>query len=313
MSDNQINVTLATRKSQLAVAQSQIVAGMLEEVHPECKVSLVKFSTKGDRTAGPLNDAGGKGLFTAELETALRTGEVDFAVHSAKDMPAKCAPDLKIIAVPPRVDARDSIVSAIGSLGKLPAGATIGTGSLRRAALIKKLRPDLKAVPIRGNVQTRLARAIGNNADLDAVILAQAGLDRSGLGFEYSHNIFPLDPTEFIPAGCQGLLAVQVCPNKLSEHLTRALSEISCDKSFAIFQAERSVLQALSASCNSCLAVHISHDTTSNCFHANAMVAKPDGSKMKFYRVSENSALQAAKTLTEKMLTSGAKKILSAD
>ena len=300
-------IKLGTRASQLAVSQSQLVANSLMKIRPDWEVQLVTLSTKGDRTSGSLTKVGGKGLFTAELETALRKGSIDFAVHSAKDMPAKQADDLEIAAIPLRADARDAIISELGDLDDLPQGAKIGTGSLRRSALLKKYRSDLNIIPIRGNIQTRLARAIGNSADLDAVVLAQAGLDRSGLAFEFAPYINQLEISEFPPAACQGLLAVQVCKNKISQQVLTALHELNHNQSSQIFQAERFVLQTLNASCNSCLAIHIEKKST---WVAHAMIAKPTGENLKTFCLRDETAKKVSTLLAEKLLACDAKKIL---
>ena len=300
-------IKLGTRASQLAVSQSQLVADALMEVRPDWKVELVKLSTRGDRTAGSLTNVGGKGLFTAELESALRDGSIDFAVHSAKDMPAKQAEDLEIAAIPKRADARDAVISAIGDLDDLPVNAKVGTGSLRRAALLKKYRADLNIIPIRGNIQTRIARAIGESADLDAVILAQAGLDRSGLAFELAPYIHQLEIATFPPAACQGLLAIQICKDKINPEVLTALEELNHNQSNQTFHAERFVLQSLNASCNSCLAVHIEKNKQ---WIAHAMIAKPNGEHLKTFCLRDQSAKKVSSLLAEKLLASDAKKIL---
>ena len=153
-------VRIGTRRSMLAMAQSQIVADALRAVHSEIHVELLPIITGGDEQSGPLAPAGGKGLFTAELEQALRSGEIHLAVHSAKDMPAGMPEEFTIAAVPPREDPRDVFVSRAGAIEELSAGATVGTGSLRRKAQLLAARGDLKVVPIRGNIETRLAKAL---------------------------------------------------------------------------------------------------------------------------------------------------------
>ena len=219
-------IRIGTRGSLLALAQARLVAAAIERTRPPCRAELVPISTKGDRWAGPLDAAGRKGLFTAELEAALRDGRVQLAVHSAKDLPAQMPADLVLAGAPSREDPRDALVTRCGGgLADLPPGAAVGTGSLRRAAQLKALRPDLKIVPIRGNVETRIRKVLdgksgqlpfsaaenGNCPDfpLDAVILAMAGLKRSGLLETHKDRIHPFPVEDFVPAAGQGTLALQ--------------------------------------------------------------------------------------------------------
>ena len=196
-------IRIATRGSQLALAQTGQVAELIRQANPALRTELVAISTRGDRHAGPLAEVGGKGLFTRELEEALRAGTVDLAVHSAKDLPAEMESDFAIAAVPVRQDARDALASRSGPLAELPGGAAVGTGSLRRRAQLLAARPDLNVVPIRGNVETRLLKALGEQAELHAVVLAMAGLNRGGLADKYGDRLFPLDADQVIPAAGQ--------------------------------------------------------------------------------------------------------------
>src|ERR1035437_8984860 len=169
-------VLIGTRKSPLAMAQSQWVADALCTLHPGLRVELVPIVTGGDRYVGPLHEAGGKGLFTAELESALREGTIDLAVHSAKDLPGAVAADLAIVAVPAREDARDALVTVSGAtVQSIAAGAVVGTSSPRRGAQVLGMRPDVRIVPLRGNVDTRLRKVL-EEAQVDATLLAMAGL-----------------------------------------------------------------------------------------------------------------------------------------
>ena len=183
---------LATRQSALALAQTGLVADALRAAWPGIGIELVPVITEGDRRRDVATTAlGGKGVFTAAVQEAVLEGRADLAVHSAKDLPAAGAAGLVLAAVPERADPRDVLVGRepLRGLDDLPAGATVGTGSPRRVALLRFLRPDLEVVPIRGNVDTRIRKA--RSGELDAVVLAAAGLQRLGLRDEL---VAPLDP-----------------------------------------------------------------------------------------------------------------------
>jgi hydroxymethylbilane synthase len=236
---------LATRESALALVQSRIVADGLRAAWPELRVELVTVVTEGDRRRDvPAAALGGKGIFTAAVQQAVLDGRADLAVHSAKDLPAAQVPGLVLAAVPPREDPRDALVGRhlLSGLDDLVPGARVGTGSPRRVALLNWLRPDLELVPIRGNVDSRVRRV--HAGELDAVVLAMAGLRRLGLGGE---GAVPLDPEAFPPAPGQGTLAVEA-----REDDTRALGLLSAlthRPSRVALRAERAFLQRLGGSC----------------------------------------------------------------
>jgi hydroxymethylbilane synthase len=284
---------IGTRGSRLALAQTRLAAEALKGVMPDRNVCIVPVRTSGDRTAGPLVDAGGKGLFTAELEEALRRGELDLAVHSAKDMPAVLADDLSIAAVLPRGDARDVLVSRSGPLEVLPARARVGTSSLRRAALLREARADLDIAPIRGNVDTRLQKVLGRDALFDAVVFALVGLERSELLPSCADHVFPLDIERFIPAAGQGALVLQTRSDNTD--LRRLLAAVDDENARQALLAERSVVAGLQADCHSCLAVYITPNSVG--WTARAMVAEPDGSNLLRCAADAPSARQAAEML----------------
>ncbi len=249
-------IRIGTRRSTLALAQSQLVADALTRENPSLAVELVPLTTEGDRTPGSLVEAGGKGLFTRRLEEALDSGEVDLAVHSAKDLPARLDSRYVLAAFPPRGDARDVLVTRAGvSPENLPAAARIGTGSPRRAALLKALQPGVDVVPVRGNVDTRLARVIGEGADLDGVILAAAGLQRLGRMETLADKTHLLDPTAFIPAGGQGALACQVRADR--EDVFAIAQALDDGLTRQAVEAERAFLRRVGADCHSCVGVHV--------------------------------------------------------
>jgi hydroxymethylbilane synthase len=255
---------LGARGSLLSRMQSQWVADALEKAHPVLKVELILIKTTGDRiTDRPLHDAGGKGLFTKEIEQALLADEVDLAVHSYKDVPVTMPlvdqSALVIAAVPPREDPRDALAVAAPSdpgatpttanvIRALPAGARVGTGSLRRRAQLLALRPDCAVLPIRGNVDTRLRKL--RDGEYDAVVLALAGLRRSAL-FDTAF-MTPIDPADMLPAAGQGALALQC---RRDDAATRALlAALHSPQDAACVDLERAVVRALDGDCHSPIA-----------------------------------------------------------
>ncbi len=246
-------IRIGTRGSRLALAQANAVAEMLESAL-DCDTEIVTIKTAGDRVRNvPLWKVGGKGLFVKEIETALLKGEVDIAVHSMKDLPAEIPEGLIIGAVPRRLDPEDCLIisggtggtgegnSNIGSIEGLPGSAVVGTSSLRRGAQLLMIRPDLKVIPMRGNVETRLNKL--GKGECDATVLAAAGMERLGLG---DVNRIALDPTEFIPAVGQGALAVEVGRKFREEVLS-----IDDPESRAPVLAERAFVRTLGATCRS--------------------------------------------------------------
>jgi hydroxymethylbilane synthase len=236
---------LATRQSALALAQTRLVSDALQAAWPGLEVELVPVVTEGDRRRDVATTSlGGKGVFTAAVQEAVLDGRADLAVHSAKDLPAAQTPGLVLAAVPERADPRDVLIARhpVRDLDDLRPGASVGTGSPRRVALLRWLRPDLEVVPIRGNVDTRLRKA--RSGELDAVVLAAAGLARLGLADELT---VPLDPELFTPAPGQGCLAVEA-----REEDTRVLglaSAITHRPSRVALRAERAFLAKLGGSC----------------------------------------------------------------
>lgn len=230
---------LGTRGSQLALAQSKQVAGWLQEAHG-IPVRLEVIATRGDRVQDkPLPEVGGKGLFTAELEEALRSGSIHLAVHSLKDLPTEDAEGLVVAAIPPREDPRDVLVGA--TLKGLAAGAVVGTGSARRRAQILDARPDVTVQGIRGNVDTRLRKL--DDEPYDAIVLAAAGLARLGLDVERT----PLNIDECVPAPGQGALGIQTAAEGPARALIGALDD---EETRLCVEAERAFLAQLEGGCS---------------------------------------------------------------
>ncbi|MCW2587354.1 MAG: porphobilinogen deaminase [Frankiales bacterium] len=232
---------LGTRASALALTQSGHVADALRALGHD--VELVHITTHGDTSSAAIAQLGGTGVFVTALRDALLAGEVDLAVHSYKDLPTAPADGLVIAAVPPRQDARDALVARDGlTLGELPTGARVGTGSPRRTAQLRALGMGLEVVPVRGNVDTRIGRVAPG--DLDAVVLARAGLARLGRLDEVTET---LDPLQVLPAPAQGALAVECRAGSEVEAILKALDDP--DTRTAV-EAERALLAALEAGCS---------------------------------------------------------------
>jgi hydroxymethylbilane synthase len=235
---------LATRASALALAQTRRVADGLRAAWPDLQVELVTVVTEGDRRRDlPASALGGKGIFTAAVQQAVLDGRADLAVHSAKDLPAAQVPGLVLAAVPERDDPRDVLVGRyqLRGLDDLPAGARVGTGSPRRVALLSWLRPGLDLVPLRGNVDSRVRRV--HAGELDAVVLAAAGLHRLGLAGEAVR----LDPETFTPAPGQGCLAVEARED--DPRTLGLLGRLTHRPSRVALLGERAFLRRLGGSC----------------------------------------------------------------
>jgi hydroxymethylbilane synthase len=265
---------IGTRGSPLALAQARMVRARLAAAQgvDEALIGLTIIRTTGDMIQDrTLAEAGGKGLFTKEIEEALRAGSIDIAVHSAKDMPTALPDGLTIAAVLPREDARDVFISRLAkTLADLPAGAVVGTASLRRQAIVKRLRPDLAVVPIRGNVETRLRKL--DEGVVDATLLALAGLKRLGLTHALT-SIFAID--EFLPAVGQGIVAIEA---RADDSATRALlDDINHGKTAIALAAERAFLAVLDGSCRTPIAGHAT--IADGRLNFRGLIAKPDGSE----------------------------------
>ena len=234
---------LGTRKSPMAMAQSGRVARLVTEL-TGASVELVGVTTFGDVTRAELAQVGGTGVFVSALRESLLAGDVDFAVHSLKDLPVGPAPGITLAAVPLREDPRDALVGRDGAkLADLPPGARIGTGSPRRAAQLLLLRPDVRPVPVRGNAGTRLGKV--GSGEFDAVLLAYAGLARIGR-LDVVTQVF--EPDEMVPAPGQGALAVECRDSDAG--LMELLARADNPTSRAAVTAERSLLAALQAGCS---------------------------------------------------------------
>lgn len=257
---------IGTRGSPLALAQAGYVAGLLG-AHPPAE--LVTITTSGDRASGV-----DKSRFIDTIEQALLAGEIDLAVHSAKDVPGELAEGLALLGAPARVDAED-VLCGVSSLEALAEGARVGTSSVRRAAQLHAAREDLRVVAIGGNVDTRLRRLGEQGAEdgLHAIVLARAGLQRLGRENEIGAV---LDPVRFVPAPGQGVLALEGRAG--DAHAEEAVAAITDADTFACLQAERAVASGLGASCHTPLGAHAT-PAGCGCLTLRAWVGLPDGSE----------------------------------
>ncbi|MAT33690.1 MAG: hydroxymethylbilane synthase [Ponticaulis sp.] len=268
---------IGTRNSPLALAQARWVSEQIESVsHGGVTCKIVGMTTTGDQLQDrSLIDAGGKGLFTKELDLALERREVDLLVHSLKDVPVELPVGQRILAYPQREDPRDAFVSLKYKwFSELPEGATVGTSSLRRRAFVLAKRPDLKVVEFRGNVQTRLRKLEDGVAD--ATFLACAGLRRLGLHDEVGSG---MDAKDFLPAVGQGILAIAAYPEQLSDDAQRAVRELNHVETERAAISERAALSELDGSCRTPIAAHLFHEGA-GCYRLMVQTAHPDGTPM---------------------------------
>lgn len=239
-----MHLRIATRKSPLALWQSEHVAALLRASHPDLTVELLPMSTRGDEVLDrSLAAIGGKGLFLKELEQALLRGEADLAVHSLKDVPAQLDPEFVIGAILTREDSADAFVSnGYSGIEDLPEGARVGTSSLRRQAQLRALRPDLRLLDLRGNVNTRLAKL--DAGDYEAIVLAVAGLKRLGFGARIAAA---LEPPQWLPAAAQGAICIESCAG--AEAVLAAVRPLHDAATAHCVSAERALNRQLGGSC----------------------------------------------------------------
>lgn len=239
-----MNIKIGTRKSKLALAQTNMVVNEIKKYFSSINIEVVHFTTKGDKVLNkPLINIGGKGVFVTEIEDALLNKEIDLAVHSAKDLPLKLQDNLTISAVLKRGNYRDILVTVKGKEIDFSRKIIIGTGSNRRKLAFKNLYPNATFKDIRGNVDTRLNKLY--NGEYDGIILAMAGLERLDLLSDSRFTFTPFDYKEFVPAPCQGIIAIESRNNDLTE----ILSKINHKDTFYSFQTERHILNILNADC----------------------------------------------------------------
>ena len=299
---NAVTLRLGSRRSPMAIAQSRIVAQQITQATGR-EVEIVGVTTLGDVSRAQLSQIGGTGVFVSALRDALLAGEVDFAVHSLKDLPAIQPQDVALAAVPARDDPRDVLVARDGAkLADLPMGAKIGTGSPRRAAQLTALRADLRCVPIRGNAGTRMAKI--DAGVVDGVILAYAGLARIG-HLDAVTQVF--EPEEMVPAPGQGALAVEC--RAADAELSELLQAINDKQTMAAITAERALLEALAAGCSAPVA---GYAAGMDSLEMRAAVLSPDGSRVlrAHGRAPAEAARQLGRDVAAELLRSGAAELI---
>lgn len=296
---------IASRKSALAMWQSEFIKSEIEKEH-KLEVEIKSMKTKGDVILdSPLSKIGGKGLFTKELEVSMLNGESHLAVHSLKDVPMEFPDGLILGAVSKREDERDALVSEkFASIKDLPNGARVGTTSLRRQMQIKILRPDIKILPLRGNVNTRIKKL--KDGEFDAIILAVAGIRRIGLYKEVKH-IYKFSKDEMIPAMGQGVLGIE-CPN--NSEILSLISFINDKKAFMEITIERAFVGALEGGCQ--VPIGVNAEVIDDNIKINAVVGLPDGSKFikKSITIDKDEFKTAGKNLADEFIKEGAKELL---
>lgn len=299
-------LVIATRASRLALWQARHVRDRLSSLYPACRVELLELTTRGDQILDrTLSKVGGKGLFIKELETALLDGRADMAVHSLKDVPVDLQAPFALTAVLERADPRDAFVSnRYADLAALPAGAVVGTSSLRRESQLRARYPQLTVRPLRGNLDTRLGKL--DAGGYDAIVLAAAGLHRLGLG-ERIRSV--LQPGDCLPAAGQGALGIEILAAR--DDLRQWLAPLACARTTACAQAERAVSRTLGGSCQVPLAAYAQIEGQQ--LTLQALVASPDGATV--LRARETGAVDQAERIglaaAQCLLDAGASELLA--
>lgn len=300
-------IRIASRGSKLALVQSNYIRSRLEEIAGDVEISIVRISTKGDREKSDfLNKPNSIGYFTSEVENALLDGRADVAVHSLKDLPTAYTKGLTVAAIPTRECVADALVASLdaASLADLPAGTTIGTSSLRRIAQVRLLRGDLNCVPLRGNVETRLAKVA--RGEVDAAIVASAGLYRLGLAERISAV---LPPEEFLPAPAQGALAVQIRADDAD--LAELVAKLDDRDARITAETERHILASMHGGCSIPLGVYSRIDGDN--IIIDALISDVEG--VKYVKRSATApidhARRCAERLAEDLLAAGGQEILN--
>ena len=299
-------IKIGTRGSKLALAQSSWIKEKIENRHSDVQVELVKIKTMGDKILdSPLSKIGGKGLFVKEIEDALLGKRIHVAVHSMKDVPAELPEGLVLSTFPEREDPRDALISAENlKIEQLPRGACVGTSSLRRAAQLLHLRPDLDIVSLRGNVDTRLKKL--DSGEMQAIILASAGLKRLGL---WNRNFQAIPVQQMLPAIGQGALGLEVRSDDI--RTIELLDFLNHETTALTVKAERAFLKRLEGGCQVPIAAlaHLNGEE----LHMQGMVAELNGSRVIRDEIvgNKDEAAEIGINLAEKLSSAGADKILA--
>ncbi len=303
------SLTIASRESRLAMWQAEHVQCALHKLYPRCDVKILGMTTRGDQILNrTLSKVGGKGLFVKELEAAIADGRADLAVHSLKDVPMQLPEGFALGAILEREDPCDSFVSSrYDSLDALPAGSIVGTSSLRRDAMIRTRFPHLDVRPLRGNLDTRLAKL--DRGDYAAIILAAAGLKRLGMESRIRAR---LDASQSLPAAGQGALGIEIRADR--PELAAWLAPLHDEKTALAVEAERAVSRALGGSCEVPLAAFAQWN--SDALHLRGIVALPDGRRVLRAEASANSpdldaALELGRRVSSELEAQGAMDIVN--
>jgi hydroxymethylbilane synthase len=299
-------LTVATRRGELAIAQTRGVITALKAKHPEVEIRIKEIVSAGDKDrCTALWDLKDTGFFTSQLEEALLAGEADFAVHSFKDLPTHEPEGLTVTAICDRQWPEDCLLAKppVGSIDDLPRSARVGTSSLRRAAQLRHLRPDVELVPLRGNVPTRIRKL--QTTDLDAIILARAGLERLGLAHLIS---VVFDPRQFIPAPAQGALAVQTRSD--DEATVAVVRSIDDPRARALASAERQVLATMKCGCHAPVGAYA--ESTDGTVEVHAFISDVHGRNIIRKRAAGpvSEALQLGERVAVELLDAGGREIL---
>lgn len=301
-------LTIASRESALAMWQAKHIQAQLQSLYPQCQIDILGMTTQGDRILDKtLSKIGGKGLFIKELETALQENRADLAVHSIKDVPMDLPEGFALVAIGERANPFDAFVSnQYKNLADLPKNAVVGTSSLRREAQIRARFPHLQVKPLRGNLQTRLAKL--DNGEYDAIILAAAGLERLAL-YERIREI--LSPVDSLPAAGQGALGIEIAAHRAD--LVEILLPLNHAKTAACVTAERALARALGGSCQVPLAAYCTADDN-GILTLNGLVAHPDGSVMLTAHAQAPAEYADAlgRAVAKKLSDDGAKEVIAA-
>jgi hydroxymethylbilane synthase len=299
---------IASRKSRLAMWQAEHVQALMQNNAHTSNVKVLGLSTKGDEILDrSLSKIGGKGLFVKELELALLERKADLAVHSLKDVPMELPAKFVLATILRREDPRDAFIGKqTRNLGSLPIGAKVGTSSLRREFQLKLFRPDLKIVPLRGNLDTRIKKL--DEGDFDGIVLAAAGLKRLGL----ESRICQLIPKDIsLPAAGQGAIAIEILKNStLNEN--DILGNLNHGKTFSEVMLERRVAAELGASCQIPLAVYCEFNEKMQTFNLIAKIAMPDGGKLCHSEHSGHNPDDIFERVIDNLYTQGAREVIRA-
>jgi hydroxymethylbilane synthase len=303
-------LTIASRQSRLAMWQAEHVQSALHKLYPSCDVKILGMTTRGDQILDrTLSKVGGKGLFVKELEAALADGRADLAVHSLKDVPMELPPGFDLATIMEREDPRDAFVSnRYDTLAALPAGSVVGTSSLRREAMLRARYPQLVVQPLRGNLDTRLAKL--DRGEYAAIILAAAGLKRLGLGARIRAW---LDPQDSLPAAGQGALGIEIRAGRPA--LAAWLAPLHHARTAVAVEAERMVSRALGGSCEVPLAAYASWQ--GDTLALRGIVATPDGLRVLHAQActtapTSDDALQLGREVAQALVAQGALEIVRA-